>query len=83
VLYQGDRAPPGAVTAVEPVGCAPTEAVMAGDDALGDVDGALAGGIPAILFQTGQYCPEDEGHITRSRAVVVPDMAAGRGLDPC
>jgi len=72
----GKPAPAFFHAAVASLGCAPDQAVMVGDDALADVDGALAAGIPAILVQTGKYRPGDEDQITRPGAVVVPDIAA-------
>jgi HAD superfamily hydrolase (TIGR01458 family) len=72
----GKPAPAFFHAAVESLDCDPEEVVMVGDDALADVDGALAAGIPAILVQTGKYRPRDEDQITHSGAVVVPDIAA-------
>lgn len=62
--------------AVESLGCAPGEAVMVGDDALADVDGALAAGIHGVLVKTGKYQPGDEKRITRSGAEVAKDVNA-------
>jgi len=72
----GKPAPAFFHTAVDSLGCAPGEAVMVGDDALADVDGALAAGIPALLVQTGKYRAGDEDQIAHSGAVVVSDIAA-------
>jgi len=72
----GKPAPAFFHAAVASLGCAPDQTVMVGDDALADVDGALAAGIAAILVQTGKYRPGDEDQITRPGAVVVPDVAA-------
>jgi len=72
----GKPAPSFFHTAVDSLGCAPDEAVMVGDDALADVDGALATGIPAILVKTGKYRAGDEDQITHSGAVVVSDITA-------
>ena len=72
----GKPAPAFFQAAVESLGCDPEEAVMVGDDALADVDGALAAGIPAILVQTGKYRERDEDQITNPGAVVVPDITA-------
>jgi len=72
----GKPAPAFFHTAVESLGCEPEEVVMVGDDALADVDGALAAGIPAILVQTGKYRAGDEDQITHSGAIVVPDIAS-------
>lgn len=60
--------------AVASLGCAPEEVVMVGDDALADVDGALAAGLQGILVQTGKYRARDEAQITRPGAIVVVDV---------
>lgn len=62
--------------AVDALGCAPEEAVMVGDDALADVDGALAAGIKGILVRTGKYRSGDESKITRTGAEVLADINA-------
>ncbi len=63
-------------TAVEDLGCSPAETVMVGDDALADVDGALAARIQGILVRTGKYQPGDESKITRPGAKVLADINA-------
>jgi HAD superfamily hydrolase (TIGR01458 family) len=75
-MVLGKPAPAFFHTAMASLGCGPEEAVMVGDDALADVDGGLAAGIPAILVQTGKYRAGDEDQITHGGAVVVPDIAA-------
>ncbi|MGD2063232.1 MAG: TIGR01458 family HAD-type hydrolase [Nitrospirota bacterium] len=72
----GKPAPAFFHAALESLDCEPEETVMVGDDALADVDGALAGGCQGILVQTGKYRPGDEEQITRPGAVLVPDIAA-------
>jgi HAD superfamily hydrolase (TIGR01458 family) len=62
--------------AVEALGFRPDETVMVGDDALADVDGALAAGIKGILVKTGKYRPGDEARVTRPGAEVLPDVNA-------
>ncbi len=62
--------------AVEDLGCRPGETVMVGDDALADVDGALASGINGILVRTGKYQQGDESKITHPGAKVVTDINA-------
>jgi len=61
--------------AVDALGCEPQEAVMVGDDALADVDGALAAGLHGILVKTGKYCDGDEDRITHSGAAVEDDIS--------
>lgn len=75
--------------AVEALGCAPDEVVMVGDDALADVQGALAAGLAGVLVQTGKYRPGDEARIDRPGAVLardfpawVADLLAGRNGTP-
>ena len=60
--------------AVESLGCEPGEALMVGDDALADVNGALAAGINGVLVKTGKYQPGDESRITRPGAGVADDV---------
>ncbi len=62
--------------AVVGLGCKTDEAVMVGDDALADVDGALAAGIRGILVKTGKYQQGDESKITRPGAKVLADINA-------
>lgn len=72
----GKPAPAFFEAAVTSLGCLPTEAVMVGDDALVDVEGALLAGLQAILVQTGKYRPGDERQIQAPGAVVLPDLPA-------
>ncbi|MDH3412707.1 MAG: HAD hydrolase-like protein, partial [Gammaproteobacteria bacterium] len=71
--------------ALEDLGCSPGETVMVGDDALADVDGALASGIKGILVRTGKYQQGDESKITHPGAKVVTDInvAVDRILASC
>ncbi len=62
--------------AVESLGCKPSEAVMVGDDAQADVDGALAAGIQGILVRTGKYQRGDEAKIIHPGAECVADVNA-------
>lgn len=61
--------------AVQSLGSHASEVVMIGDDALADVEGALAAGLQGILVQTGKYRSGDEDQIKRSGAVVLADVA--------
>ncbi|MDX1803427.1 MAG: TIGR01458 family HAD-type hydrolase [Alcanivorax sp.] len=45
------------------LGCQPDEALMVGDDALSDVQGALDAGLQAALVKTGKYRDGDEKQI--------------------
>jgi len=72
----GKPAPEFYAAAVQSLGCAPEQAVMIGDDALADVDGALGAGLGACLVRTGKYQPGDEDRITRAGARVVDDVGA-------
>jgi len=47
-------------TAVDDLHCRANEAVMIGDDAEADVDGAITSGLNGILVRTGKYRPGDE-----------------------
>lgn len=55
-------------SAVEALGCKPHEAVMVGDDAISDVEGALRAGLQGILVKTGKYREGDETRIDESGA---------------
>lgn len=60
--------------AVGAIGCDPGDAVMVGDDAWADVDGALGAGLQGILVRTGKYRPGDESTIGHGGARVVADF---------
>ena len=62
--------------AVDSLGCESKHVVMVGDDALADVDGALAAGLQGILVRTGKYRPGDEEKITHPGAPVHDDFVA-------
>ena len=51
------------------------QALMIGDDVFGDVEGALAAGIPACLVRTGKYREGDENRVEVAFPVV-DDVAA-------
>ena len=51
-------------------GVAAEQALMVGDDVFGDVEGAIAAGIPACLVRTGKYRPGDEDRIEGEFPVV-------------
>ena len=60
--------------AVNSLGCNPEQAVMIGDDARADVEGALLAGLQGILVQTGKYRPNDEATIRTPGAGVCADV---------
>jgi ribonucleotide monophosphatase NagD (HAD superfamily) len=49
---------------------APGRTLMVGDDVFGDVEGALAAGIPACLVRTGKYRAGDEEQVEGDFQVV-------------
>ena len=49
---------------------------MVGDDALADVEGALAVGLQGVLVQTGKYRMDDEAKISLPGATVRADINA-------
>ena len=53
---------------------------MVGDDAMADVDGALAAGLQGILVRTGKYRSGDEDKISREGAHVVADIVAATNI---
>ena len=59
------------LTALNDIGCQIDEAIMVGDDIIGDVGGAQKCGIQGVLVRTGKYRPSDENHsrITPDRIV--------------
>ena len=62
-------------TALGLLGCRAGEAVMIGDDIRGDIGGALAAGLDAVLVRTGKFRPADlEGGI---HPTAVLDSVAG------
>jgi ribonucleotide monophosphatase NagD (HAD superfamily) len=75
-LVLGKPAPKFFHAAVEALGCRPAEALMIGDDALADVEGALNAGLQAWLVRTGKYRPGDEARIKMPGAEIVEDFAA-------
>ena len=62
--------------AVDSLGCNAGHAIMVGDDALADVEGALAAGLQGILVRTGKYRPGDEDKIGEPGAHAVADFVA-------
>jgi HAD superfamily hydrolase (TIGR01458 family) len=62
--------------AVASLGCETQRAVMIGDDALADVEGALLAGLQGILVQTGKYRPGDEAAIGTGGARVFADISS-------
>ncbi len=63
-------------SAVDALGCSPAEAVMVGDDAISDVEGALEAGLQAVLVKTGKYRENDETRIGREGAGLAEDFPA-------
>ena len=61
--------------AVEALGCAAEEAIMVGDDALSDVEGAIKAGLQGMLVKTGKYREGDEDTIDAPGARVSADIA--------
>lgn len=51
------------MSAVESIGCDPSEVIMVGDDVESDVNGALQAGLQAILVRTGKYTNADKERI--------------------
>ncbi len=58
------------VAALDTVGCEPQEAVMVGDDIVGDVGGAQGAGIAGVLVRTGKFREDDLGGAIRPHAVL-------------
>jgi phospholysine phosphohistidine inorganic pyrophosphate phosphatase len=78
----GKPATPFFETALEMLGCDAEDAVMVGDDIVGDVKGAQAAGLRGILVRTGKFRAEDlEGEI-RPHAVLDSIAALARWWEP-
>ena len=63
-------------SAVEALGCATSDVVMVGDDAISDVQGALDAGLQAVLVKTGKYRENDESRIEREGVGLAEDFPA-------
>ncbi|SFK51728.1 TIGR01458 family HAD-type hydrolase [Methylocapsa palsarum] len=62
--------------AVEDLGCAPSEAVMIGDDAEADVGGAMAAGLKGVLVRTGKYRTGQEDLLAARPTFVADNLEA-------
>lgn len=61
-------------SALQDLGCSPSQAVMIGDDARDDVCGAMNAGLAGILVKTGKYRPGDEGQTDPAPSHVAQDF---------
>lgn len=61
-------------SALQDLGCSPSQAVMIGDDARDDVCGAMNAGLAGILVKTGKYRPGDEGQTDLAPSHVAQDF---------
>jgi HAD superfamily hydrolase (TIGR01458 family) len=66
----GKPAPAFYETALDAIGCGPAEAVMIGDDVVGDVGGAQRVGVRGLLVRTGKFRPADLSGEIRPDAVL-------------
>ena len=65
------------LSALAGLNCPAADAVMVGDDAEGDVAGALRAGLgAALLVRTGKYRPNDETRFDPAPTTLVDDLAA-------
>jgi HAD superfamily hydrolase (TIGR01458 family) len=65
------------LSATESMDCVPARAVMVGDDAEGDVAGALAAGLAGgLLVRTGKFQPGDEARFEPRPSAVLDDLGA-------
>jgi HAD superfamily hydrolase (TIGR01458 family) len=72
----GKPSPDFFLTALASMNCPPGEAAMVGDDAEGDVAGALSAGLSsALLVRTGKYRPGDETRFEPWPTAVFSDLA--------
>lgn len=76
----GKPSPDFFLSALADLNCPAADAVMVGDDAEGDVAGALRAGIgAALLVRTGKYRRNDETRFDPAPTAVVDDLAAATG----
>jgi len=61
--------------ALKKLGISPEEAVMIGDDILGDVKGSQNAGLRGVLVRTGKFRPSDENHCTVTPDAIVDNLA--------
>lgn len=61
-------------SALQDLGCSPSQAVMIGDDVRDDVCGAMKAGLAGILVKTGKYRPGDEKQAEASPSHVAEDF---------
>ncbi len=72
----GKPSPDFFLAALAGMNCPPQEAVMVGDDAEGDVAGALRAGVAAaLLVRTGKYRAGDETRFDPRPTAIVDDLA--------
>ena len=75
-LVFGKPAPDFFQAALASMGCAPSEAVMVGDDAESDIGGAVAVKMKAVLVRTGKYEPGAESAYALPPTCLADDLAA-------
>ncbi|WP_348629154.1 TIGR01458 family HAD-type hydrolase [Mesorhizobium sp. WSM3859] len=76
-LVLGKPSPDFFLSALADLDCPAADAVMIGDDAEGDVAGALRAGLgAALLVRTGKYRPGDETRFDPAPTALVDDLAA-------
>ncbi|XP_064090606.1 haloacid dehalogenase-like hydrolase domain-containing protein 2 [Macrobrachium nipponense] len=63
------------LSALQDLGCPASEAVMIGDDARDDVQGAIKAGLQGILVKTGKYREGDESSIDPKPSYVAENFA--------
>ena len=63
------------LTALNDIGCKPSEAIMIGDDIVSDVGGAQNCGIQGVLVRTVKYRLSDENHPKVSPDGIVDNLA--------
>ena len=63
------------ITALNEIGWEASEAIMIGDDIIGDVGGAQNCGIQGVLVRTGKYRSSDENHPKVTPIRIVDNLA--------
>ncbi|XP_033100618.1 haloacid dehalogenase-like hydrolase domain-containing protein 2 [Anneissia japonica] len=68
------------LSALKTIDCKPEEAVMIGDDVIGDVEGANKIGMKGILVKTGKYRVGDENKIDQIQSTACDDIGSAVDL---
>lgn len=74
-MLLGKPSPDFFAAALDSLGCTAEQAVMVGDDAQSDVEGAMAAGLKGVLVRTGKYEAGAETRISPQPSYLAADLA--------